>query len=141
MSNDSRSERDRIRAEKQAALERKVAQESESDSANASPREPITILDSGHLESVLEDHPVTLVDCYADWCGPCKMMDPTIEGLAAETAATIAKIDVDAHPGLAQQLGVRGVPTLVLYVDGQIVERLVGVQDRGTLEQLIDQYL
>ncbi len=68
------------------------------------------------------------------------MMEPTIEALAAETDAAVAKVDVDAYQQIAQQLGARGVPTLVLYADGQPVERMVGVQDRGTLEGLIEQH-
>lgn len=81
-----------------------------------------------------------LVDCYADWCGPCRMLEPTIEALAAETGAAVAKVDVDAHQRLAQQLGARSVPTLVLYADGEPVERLLGAQDRATLDGLIDRH-
>ena len=65
------------------------------------------------------------------------MMEPTIEALAAESDAAVAKVDVDTHQQLAGQLGVRGVPTLVLYVDGTPTERLVGAQDRATLDELL----
>ena len=80
---------------------------------------------------------MVLVDCYAEWCGPCRMMEPTIEAFAAESDAAVAKVDVDTHQQLAGQLGVRGVPTLVLYVDGIPTERLVGAQDRATLDELL----
>jgi thioredoxin 1 len=64
-------------------------------------------------------------------------MEPTIEAFAAESDAAVATVDVDTHQQLAGQLGVRGVPTLVLYVDGTPTERLVGAQDRATLDELL----
>lgn len=143
MSDSTNQEREQIRQAKQRELEQKLAGNGDSvggDTADSTPSEPIHIEDDGHFQNVVESHPVVLVDCYADWCGPCKMIEPTVKALAAETDAAVAKVDVDQHPGLAQQLGVRGVPTLAFYADGQPVKRLVGVQDRGTLEQLIEQY-
>lgn len=101
--------------------------------------EPIQIEDVDHFDE-LTDSGVVLVDFYADWCGPCKMIAPTLETLAAETAATVAKVDVDAHQELAREYGVQGVPTLFLYVDGERVERRVGAQDEATLRSLIDRY-
>ncbi len=68
------------------------------------------------------------------------MMVPTIEALVAETDAAVAKVDVDAHQRLTQQLGARGAPTLVLYIDGQPVERLVSAQDRATLAALVERH-
>jgi thioredoxin 1 len=67
------------------------------------------------------------------------MMEPTVEALAAESDAAVAKVDVDRHQRLAQQLGAQGVPTLVVFVDGEPVERVVGAQDRATLETLLQQ--
>ena len=134
-------ERERIRERKlrelQARLDREGSGQPETD---PSPSEPIEITDERHFSTVLTEHPVVLVDCHADWCGPCRMLEPTIDAIAAETAATIAKVDIDARREIAAQLGVRSVPTLVLYVDGEPVERLLGVQDRATLERLIDQH-
>ena len=65
------------------------------------------------------------------------MMEPTIEALAGETDAAVAKVDVDANPGLAQQLGARSIPTLLVYADGEPVDRFVGAQDRATLKSAI----
>lgn len=101
---------------------------------------PVQIDGVQHLDELVASESPVLVDCYAEWCGPCQMMEPTIESLAEETRAVVAKVDVDAHPSLAGQLGVQGVPTLVLFADGEPVERLVGAQNRGTLENLISQY-
>ncbi|QCS44523.1 co-chaperone YbbN [Natrinema versiforme] len=143
MSDSANDERQRIREQKKRELQERLENGGglgAADRESTAPDEPIAITGQGHLDEVVGEHDVVLVDCYADWCGPCQMMEPTIEALAAETDAAVAKVDVDAHQQIAQQLGTRGVPTLVLYADGQPVERMVGVQDRGTLEGLIEQH-
>jgi thioredoxin 1 len=68
------------------------------------------------------------------------MLEPTVEALASDSPAAVAKVDIDAHQGLASQYGVQGVPTLLLFADGEPVERVVGVQDRETLESLVAGY-
>lgn len=68
------------------------------------------------------------------------MLEPVVETVAAETAATVAKVDVDANQGLAAEYGVRGVPTLLLFADGEPVERLVGMQDETQLRSVIEKY-
>jgi len=136
MSESIDDERERIREQKKRELQDRLENGGSLDAADAdgegtAPDEPIAITGQGHLDEVVEEHDVVLVDCYADWCGPCQMMEPTIESLAAETDAAVAKVDVDAHQQIAQQLGARGVPTLVLYADGQPVERTVGARTAG----------
>ena len=139
-----KDERERIREQKKRELLDQhgagggSSEASQSPSAPA-PSEPIEITGRDHLTEVTSTYDVVLVDCYADWCGPCQMMEPTIEALAAETDAAVAKVDVDAHQRLAQQLGAQGVPTLVVYAGGEPVERMVGAQDRATLERLLQQ--
>ncbi|EMA41009.1 thioredoxin [Halobiforma nitratireducens] len=134
-------ERKRIRERKKRELQQRLENGGEvGDDAAETPGEPIGIGGRSHLDEVLAEHDVVLVDCYADWCGPCQMLEPTIEALAAETDAAVAKVDIDAHQQLAQQLGAQSVPTLVLYADGEPVQRLVGAQNKGRLEQLIEQY-
>ncbi|ARS91053.1 thioredoxin family protein [Natrarchaeobaculum aegyptiacum] len=144
MSDTFDEERERIREQKKRELEARLENGEDplagDDDAASTPDTPIQIDGQGHLEQVIDDHDVVLVDCYADWCGPCKMLEPTIQALAAETDAAIAKVDVDAHQPIAQQLGARGVPTLVLYADGEPVERMMGAQPRQTLEGLIEQH-
>jgi thioredoxin 1 len=103
-----------------------------------SPDEPIEVDDAAHLEELLEEHPVVLVDFYADWCGPCKMLAPTVAEIAVETDATVLKIDIDAHQDLAAEYQVQGVPTLYLFSDGEVEERMVGVQDKGTLAEKVE---
>jgi thioredoxin 1 len=101
--------------------------------------EPIHVESGDHFADLTADG-VVLVDFYADWCGPCQMLEPTVESVAAETAATVLKVDVDQHQSLAQQFNVQGVPTLVLFADGEAAEQVVGVQDKGTLVDLVEQY-
>lgn len=101
--------------------------------------EPIYVEGAGHLADLLDDHEVVLVDFFATWCGPCQMLEPTLETLAADSDATIAKVDVDAQPGLAAEYGVRGVPTLVLFANGKPVERVVGLQPEERLRSLIEE--
>ena len=99
---------------------------------------PLHIDGEAHLESVVDEHDVVLVDFFATWCGPCQMLEPVLETLAAETDAVIAKVDVDQHQVLASEYGVRGVPTLLLFADGEQVDQHVGALPADRLRQLID---
>ncbi|EFM09113.1 thioredoxin [Paenibacillus curdlanolyticus YK9] len=86
---------------------------------------------------------VSLVDFWAPWCGPCKMQLPIVEELAGELAgqATIAKINVDEQPELASQFGVMSIPTLILFKDGQPIDKLVGLQSKDALKTKIQNNL
>ena len=102
--------------------------------------EPVYVEGEAHLDAIVDEHDVVLVDFYADWCGPCKMIEPVLEDLARETDAVIAKVDVDAHQGLAGAYGVRGVPTLAFFAHGEQVDQHVGAAPADQLRALIERY-
>ena len=85
---------------------------------------------------------LVLIDFFANWCGPCKMLSPIIEELSEELndKVNIYKIDVDQEPSLAQKFGVMSIPTLVLLKDGQEVEKVIGFQPKEQLVELINKY-
>lgn len=106
----------------------------DTDSAVAHLSESETIADH------VEEHSPVIVDFHAEWCGPCKQMEPVLEAVAAATPASVLKIDVDEHQELAGEHGVRGVPTLLIYHRGEPAERLVGFQSEAALRDVVSQY-
>ena len=86
---------------------------------------------------------VALVDLYADWCGPCKIMAPTIDKLAKafKGRAHVGKLNVDDHPSTAGGLGVSSIPTIVIFKDGQEVSRFVGVRSENDLTRALEENL
>ncbi len=95
--------------------------------------------DSNFADEVLNSGQPVLVDFFAEWCGPCKALSPVIEDLATQFdgQAKVVKLDIDQSPKVAQQYGIRSVPTLVLFKDGVAQESVIGVQPKGVLEELI----
>jgi thioredoxin 1 len=112
----------------------------DNESSEVAPNELIHVESVEQFSTVTTDYDVVLVDFYADWCGPCKMLEPTIEAIARKTDAAVAKVDVDQHRSLATQYGIRGVPTLLVFADGKQVEQLSGVQDEANLTRLVERY-
>ena len=90
------------------------------------------------LASKVQDG-ITLVDFWAPWCGPCKMLGPVLEELATEFASKIkiAKLNIDENNVTASQLGIMSIPTMVLYKDGQPVEKIVGYQPKEVLKEYL----
>jgi thioredoxin 1 len=101
------------------------------------PGEPIHVKSKAHLDELVAEHDIVLADFYADWCGPCKMLEPTVEEIAAESEAAVVKVDIDELQDLARDAGVRSVPTLQFYAHGEEAKRLIGVQDKDDLLAVI----
>ena len=93
-------------------------------------------------EVVAAEQPV-LVDFWAEWCGPCKMIAPILDDIAGEYAGRlkVCKVDVDANPGVPEKFGIRGIPTLIIFKDGNAVETKVGALSKAHLSQFIDSCL
>ena len=95
----------------------------------------ITLTDNNFEEEVLQAELPVLVDFWAPWCGPCRMVGPVVEELASEFEgrAKVCKLNVDEGPATAQKYGVMSIPTLMIFKDGGVVERLVGVRSKEVL--------
>ncbi|MUW15016.1 thioredoxin [Halorubrum sp. CBA1125] len=110
-------------------------------STEAVPSEPIQLTDADGFDEIVADHDVVLVDFYADWCGPCQMMEPAVEQLANDTDAAVLKVDVDQYQSLAAEYGVQSIPTLLVFADGERVERMVGAQSAESLSDAVAAHL
>ncbi|MDZ5809879.1 thioredoxin [Halorubrum sp. AD140] len=101
------------------------------------PAEPIQLSDADEFDDFVAEHDVVLVDFYADWCGPCQMMEPAVEAVAANTDAAVLKVDVDVHQALAAEYGVQSIPTLLVFAGGELADRVVGAQSEDALTDAI----
>lgn len=98
----------------------------------------ISINSNNFSQEVLQSDKPVLVDFFATWCGPCKMLSPIVDELAdAHPEVKVCKIDVDQNQDLAQQFQVMSIPTLILFKGGQAASKVVGLQSKSALEQLI----
>ena len=86
---------------------------------------------------------LALVDFWAEWCGPCRTLGPIVETVASQNEDTLQvfKVNVDEHPELAQRYEIRGIPTLLLFQDGTLVDRIVGVQPAAAIQAIVDEHM
>jgi len=101
------------------------------------------ITDSNFNEIVGSSKIPILIDFYADWCGPCKILGPIIDELAEEYdgRALVAKINTEVNPGLSQHFKIKSIPTMVIINNGQLMERFQGLIPKPNLEEILDEYI
>ncbi len=101
----------------------------------------VTVSDAEFESSVLQGDKPALIDFWAEWCQPCKMLAPTVEEIAGEYAdkVLVGKLNVDDNPATATKYGIRGIPTLLLFKGGQVVQQLVGVKSKAQIKKVIDE--
>ncbi|MFO7825155.1 MAG: thioredoxin [Cyclobacterium sp.] len=99
----------------------------------------IEITDTNFDEIIKSEQPV-LMDFWAEWCGPCKMIGPIVEELAAdyEGKATITKLDVDSNPDIASKFGIRSIPTLLIFKGGKVVDKVIGAVPKSVLADKLE---
>jgi len=101
------------------------------------------VTDSTFQQEVLESNVPVLVDFWAPWCGPCRMVAPIVQEIAEQYngQVKVVKLNTDENPGVASQYGIRSIPTLMIFQAGQQVDRVVGAVPKTTLASKLDQYV
>jgi len=112
-------------------------------STNVAEHSTVNFTDATFDTDVLKAEVPVLVDFWAEWCGPCRMMGPTVEQVAKDYAGKVkvGKLDVDSNQQTASRYGIRGIPTLLLFKGGQIVEQKVGAIGKPEFQKMLDKHI
>jgi thioredoxin 1 len=100
------------------------------------------VTDSSFDKDVLQSDRPVLVDFWATWCAPCRMLEPTVAAVAEKFAATarVVKVNVDDNPSISQRYGIKGIPTLILFKGGKEEERVVGATSKESISRMIEKH-
>lgn len=103
----------------------------------------LSVTDSSFEKEVLQASKPVLVDFWAEWCAPCRMLAPTIDAIAEQfgDSAGVVKVDVDDNSSVAQRYGIKGIPTLILFSAGKEVERVVGATSKESISRMMEKYV
>jgi thioredoxin 1 len=134
------SEVEQIKQRKMEEMMRNAA--TAGSGGNGWPEAPVQVSDET-FESFVKKYPKVVVDCWAPWCGPCRMLSPTIDTLAKEMKGSVAfaKLNTDDNYGTAGKFRIMSIPTLLFFKDGQLVNKMVGAAPKTTVEQQIKKAL
>ncbi len=140
MVNTMSSEVEEIRQRKMAEMMKSA--EAPKSGGNGWPEAPVNVTDSS-FESFVKKYPKIVVDCWAPWCGPCRMLSPTIDAMSKEMKGKVAfgKLNTDENFGVASKYKIMSIPTLLFFKDGQLVDKVVGAAPKATVEQQIKKAL
>ena len=105
--------------------------------------EPVEVNESNWDDAVLNSDVPVMVDFWAEWCGPCKMIAPSVHEMAVEYDGklSVGKLDVDSNPNIAMKYGVRSIPALIFFKDGKPVDQIIGAVPKGVLKKKVDAVL
>jgi thioredoxin 1 len=136
--NEEEEELERIKAAKLQKMMKSAAAEKRGTAFNR----PVEVTDATFKE-MIKNHSLVVVDCWAPWCGPCRMVAPIIEGLSRDYAGKIlfGKLNVDENREVSTQYDIMSIPTLLVFKNGKLVDTIIGAMSRQTLEQKITWHL
>lgn len=144
MVEDEELEEIKLRRLREMLGERTVREVSETpgEKPKSAPNKPVDLTQETFKDAV-QNNPLVVVDCWAPWCGPCHMVSPIVESLAEDYAGRIlfGKLNVDENPNVAMQYGITSIPTLLVFKNGRLVDRIIGAMPRQRLEQRIKRHL
>ena len=113
-----------------------------SQAGRTMPDSPVHVTDAD-FESLIQKYPLMVIDCWAAWCGPCRMLEPIIDELARDYAGSVVfgKLDVDENPRTAMNFGIMSVPTLLIFKNGKLMNQIVGAVPRDYIESKLRKHM